>query len=429
MIKQLCDSWKLLLALLGLFTLVDSAGALPFVYSGGDLAFVCRKTGAYKGAYEIVVDIGPGINYVNQAAGTTVTITQYAASLIVPDSFANWTNLQWAVVGYSAPTATNYPVYTLWVTDPRVGGVAGPIPARAAKINQHNSQNEIDDIFGGAVHISSNLASGKDNTTTAVQEDSSATDAPYNYSLWMAEPGNDSTSDLKGYGPQDINGDGPINLENITVAPFTSPNISDFYQLVPTGYADPNSGLTTGAGFYVGYFQLNPNGTLTFTRSSGLAGFSGSPTTGSAPLAVTFTDASTGSFTNWLWRFGDGISVTNTSNANVSHTYTSAGSYSVSLTVSGSGGSNTLTQSGYIVVSAAATSTPKFSGLAIVGGQLVLSGTNGTPSTQYRVLTSTNLASGVWTGVYTNLFSSGGAFSYTNSSLAGPGAFFKLVSP
>lgn len=428
MSKQLCDSWKLLLALFGLFTLVDSAGALPFVYSGGvDLALGFRKTDQYKGAYEIVVDIGPGINYVNQAAGTTVTITQYAASQIVPDSYANWTNLQWAVVGYTADALTSYPVDTLWVTVPRVGGVAGPIPVRASKTVQQDAQLKIKLIFAGAATISSALAAGKDNTATAVQE-AYATANNYNYSVAMADPTYDYIGDLDAKGPLDINGN-IIDLENTTVAPFTSPNISDFYQLVPTGYADPNSGLTSGTGFYVGYFQLNPNGTLTFTRSSGLAGFSGSPTTGSAPLAVTFTDASTGSFTNWLWNFGDGISVTNTSNANVSHTYTSAGSYSVSLTVSGSGGSNTLTQSGYIVVSAAATSTPKFSGLAIVGGQLVLSGTNGTPSTQYRVLTSTNLASGVWTGVYTNLFSSGGAFSYTNSSLAGPGAFFKLVSP
>jgi len=44
--------------------------------------------------------------------------------------------------------------------------------------------------------------------------------------------------------------------------------VSDLYQSVPTGSTDPNSGKTTGAAYYVGYFTLNPDGTMTFTRAS-----------------------------------------------------------------------------------------------------------------------------------------------------------------
>ena len=36
-----------------------------------------------------------------------------------------------------------------------------------------------------------------------------------------------------------------------------------------------------------------------------VAEFSGTPLFGPAPLAVTFTDASTGSPTGWAWFFGD----------------------------------------------------------------------------------------------------------------------------
>jgi C1A family cysteine protease/uncharacterized membrane protein len=78
-----------------------------------------------------------------------------------------------------------------------------------------------------------------------------------------------------------------------------------------------------------------------------VANFAGAPTSGTAPLTVTFTDSSTGSPTSWNWNFGDG----STSTAkNPSHTYTSAGTYTVSLNATNSAGSNTLTRTGYITV-------------------------------------------------------------------------------
>lgn len=111
-----------------------------------------------------------------------------------------------------------------------------------------------------------------------------------------------------------------------------------------------------------------PNGTLIFARpaafqvtaGSGLAAaFTGSPISGTAPLAVNFTDASTGTITNRLWNFGDGSGSGAVSPA---HTFTNPGSYSVSLTVFGAGGSNTLTRSGYITV----TPTPIPGGYVVV---------------------------------------------------------------
>jgi len=68
-----------------------------------------------------------------------------------------------------------------------------------------------------------------------------------------------------------------------------------------------------------------------------VAEFSGSPTSGTEPLTVSFTDLSTGSITSWSWTFGDGGTVTT---ENPSHQYTSAGTYTVSLTVTGPGGSD-----------------------------------------------------------------------------------------
>lgn len=59
--------------------------------------------------------------------------------------------------------------------------------------------------------------------------------------------------------------------------------------------------------------------------------FSGTPTSGAAPLEVEFTDASEGAPTTWLWNFGDGGTSTL---QNPTHTYTVPGDYTVTLTVS-----------------------------------------------------------------------------------------------
>ena len=79
-----------------------------------------------------------------------------------------------------------------------------------------------------------------------------------------------------------------------------------------------------------------------------VSAFSATPTVGSMPLTVSFTDQSKGSPTAWTWNFGD----KNTSKEkNPVHTYTKSGRYAVTLTASNANGSNTLTKSSYIYVS------------------------------------------------------------------------------
>jgi trimeric autotransporter adhesin len=80
--------------------------------------------------------------------------------------------------------------------------------------------------------------------------------------------------------------------------------------------------------------------------------FTASPTTGTAPLAVNFTDTSTGSPTAWAWDFQNDGSVDSTAQ-NPMFTYTAPGTYSVKLTVSNDAGSNSLTKTNYITVNPA----------------------------------------------------------------------------
>jgi parallel beta-helix repeat protein len=100
----------------------------------------------------------------------------------------------------------------------------------------------------------------------------------------------------------------------------------------------------TGTKTRVNYIKVTENSSQTPT-----AAFSASPTSGNAPLNVSFTDSSTGSPIVWSWNFGDG---TTSAAQNPSHTYSTAGNYTVTLTVGNIAGNNTATISNYIKVTA-----------------------------------------------------------------------------
>ncbi len=75
--------------------------------------------------------------------------------------------------------------------------------------------------------------------------------------------------------------------------------------------------------------------------SAPTASFSATPTSGTAPLAVNFSDTSAGSPTSWSWTFGDGGTSTSRS---PSHTYTGTGSFTATLTATNGLGSDSTSQ-------------------------------------------------------------------------------------
>lgn len=87
--------------------------------------------------------------------------------------------------------------------------------------------------------------------------------------------------------------------------------------------------------------------TVTEAASPPAADFAVSNATGYAPLTVSFTNLTTGTFSASTWNFGDGQS---SSSENPTHTYTTPGTYSVTLTVSGGQGSSTKTKSQCVTV-------------------------------------------------------------------------------
>jgi PKD repeat protein len=118
--------------------------------------------------------------------------------------------------------------------------------------------------------------------------------------------------------------------------------------------ADPTHTYSTAGTYSVSLTVSNATGSASASKTNYIvvavpltADFTASPTSGTAPLAVSFTDVSTGAPTSWSWNFGDGNTSTQ---QNPTHTYSTAGTYSVSLTVSNATGSATASKTNYIVV-------------------------------------------------------------------------------
>jgi PKD repeat protein len=125
------------------------------------------------------------------------------------------------------------------------------------------------------------------------------------------------------------------------------------------------SGLTGGQRYYItvtakdtsgneSVFSNEVNIVPSDTPPAGtpVATFTATPTLGSAPLQVAFTDASTtpsGSLTSWTWAFG--VSGATSTSRNPTYTYQTPGTYTVSLTVrNSSGATNTMTKTGFVTV-------------------------------------------------------------------------------
>jgi RHS repeat-associated protein len=103
--------------------------------------------------------------------------------------------------------------------------------------------------------------------------------------------------------------------------------------------------------FYLAYTD-NRNGNpdiygLRYVRP--IARFSATPRSGPRPLTVNFTDQTTiPNLDRWQWTFGDGTSGSTVQNP--THVYSNSGAYAVTLTAGSDTYTNTLTQTGFIVV-------------------------------------------------------------------------------
>jgi PKD repeat protein len=163
---------------------------------------------------------------------------------------------------------------------------------------------------------------------------------------------------VAGFNGTPTSGETPLTV-NFTDASTNSPTSWswDFGDGGTSTAQNPSHQYTSAGTYTVSLTATNSCGSdietktdyITVTCTAPTADFSGSPTSGDAPLIVNFTDQSSAA-TSWSWDFGDG----GTSTAqNPSHQYTSAGTYTVALTATNSCGSDIETKTDYITVTEA----------------------------------------------------------------------------
>lgn len=247
----LCRFFVLLPAI---FALIQGVQAQPFAFISRDLLVSFRKLSPFATPYELVVNIGQATNYNNLPPGARITITQFTFNQLT-NAFGDFNDLSWAVSGevrLGDGGAANIPANTIWVCRPRSDPQTQTTPYTRVG-SQSTIVTRIYSIGVNAVSISRSTSSNQFNTLTAIQENSGD---PQGLSAQMGANGNYQNNFSS-------------DVENTTPGSFTTPVRSDFYEMRPTGSVDPHTGLTTGPGAYLGYFELDPGGTLTFTAAGG----------------------------------------------------------------------------------------------------------------------------------------------------------------
>ena len=434
------------LALVALLAVPEIAGAQTYFTSTttGDVDAGFRKTGSYQESYEMVVYLGNITNFLAVPAGSTINLTNYTHQQITNMCPNNLANLQWSVFstfsgdvpGVFGPLTNAYgifPVNTCWYTVPRTSATIQTTPVgRFSSGSESSLKQAMLGVNSGANIISTDLGTTNTYNNTFVVLEQVSFEPQYLLTAYIGDNGESGNTSAYGdFGGLTFSS---FTVENTTPSPFSSPTVSDFYMNVPVASSgrpdiDPLTGSATGTADYLGYFTLATDGTMTFTRAATVAAPTISSvvaavTNGFSPFQVVFSDTTSGTITSYVWNFGNGTIITNTTGASVNNTYTTSGKYTVTLTVYGPGGSSTQTLGSYVVAAPA----PSLSNVTLNGESLVVSGTNGPAGVKYRILTSTDLTSGIWTPLSTNTVSSNGTYGFTISA-TNPAAYFELVSP
>lgn len=231
------------------------AGTPVFTNSSRDLLLTFRKTGLNASANNFEIDLGQASLYYSAAAGTRKAVSQYTPAQLLT-VFGDLNNLSWSVGGFVEPLGDSgdpsIPNGTLWATVPRFGdgSTQSPSPGERSPNAQNPVANQMNSILTQASFYSGSVAADPNNNASDLIV--IPTGSGFEAGAFLGSFGN-------------YKNDFWSAVENTTSATFDSdgiPSRSDFYQLEPT-----HSG-TTPPGTYLGYFELETDGSMNFVVPS-----------------------------------------------------------------------------------------------------------------------------------------------------------------
>lgn len=219
-----------------------SISASAFQYANKDVLVGFRN----GGAQDLVVNAGTISNFLSLTTGEKITINVDSGQL--SGAFSDLNNLSLAVMScVSSIGDTNYPLDTLWLSRPRADLNTQSDPwIRRSMSSQGLIVSRVNGIGNNAVTYSDQVGAGPNNTAAGIVEDSTST---YAYEKLIGAGGN--FDNFQG------------NVEATTSATFDSDAQVvrlDFYLMRPDV-----SSLNSNPSVYLGYFEFNTNGVLTYT--------------------------------------------------------------------------------------------------------------------------------------------------------------------
>lgn len=265
-------SWLLLLTVIALLAIGMVAKGQTFTYQSSDLCLTFRKVTPYAENNEAVVNIGQASNYLNAAVGTKMPVPGFSASQLVPGTFESLNNLSWAVFGWYifAPSLTNYAGYphgtTLWLTVPRTdNAVRSPDAIRVDNVLQQQTETVMSTLLNDARYISHQIAISNAYNTAQFVREPIAGYPDRVVSVLIGSPEDNSIANFSD--------NWATSVEATTSGAFGGEVRADLYEVRPISdisgnlVVDPHTG-TNGLAYYVGYFELTSDGTMTFTRDA-----------------------------------------------------------------------------------------------------------------------------------------------------------------
>jgi hypothetical protein len=217
-----------------------NAMAQVFNYNTGDLLLGFRTA---SGTSDLVVDIGSASLYTGATGPITVSGNYYTSGQLTSAGLS-LNNLTFSVFGDS-------PAGSLWVTSPLANPNVPVAPFAAQNLGTLNfSSAQMESIAYGATYTSYLNASGPNNTASAVVVPSSlnlGAEGALSYTTGIGPNGNFNGA----FGSNN-------NIEQSTPADFTT---GSYVEGDRSALFEMDPGV---AGSYVGFFELDPNGTLTF---------------------------------------------------------------------------------------------------------------------------------------------------------------------
>ena len=206
-------------------------------YNQGDLLLGMRTPGPGN---DLIVDIGPASQYVNATGPITISGTYYTSAQFTASGL-NFNNLYFSAFGDNAGN-------TLWVT-------ANSPLARHTFYSQSIAAGQFESIAQGGIDAGSWYSANAANSSSAVITPNgffTGGGTDLSYTLGVLDP-NSGVANFQYFGA--------VNEANTTAgfSAGSSPLYLDLYEL------DTYSNNTTlPPGKELGYFELDPNGTLTY---------------------------------------------------------------------------------------------------------------------------------------------------------------------